>query len=301
MWHPFHDRFARALGPAVARRCRFGVVVLAAIAAIVGAVQLAAPETAAAISGLQRTEGSSQLTGKEPFKRATAYCPSSKHVIGGGAFVYDGGRALVRLVALLPYSPGGSGQDDFEAWAEAPNESSSYDWNVTAYAICADRSALSKYQIVPGYVYNGSSKPFVTAFARCPSGTVAYGSGAAVGLTGGQTGLQLTRTSGPLDISRATARESVSGYSRPWALDSIAICAERQAQIHAHGTVAFNAQARDFCDSGRTHGPGGGGGLTDGGPVWLQEIYPFVALNGVYVAMTGSPIGGMVAHQTCAL
>jgi hypothetical protein len=302
MSHPVHDRFGRARGPVIARPRRLRVVVLAAVAAIVGALQLAAPQPAAAISGLQRIEVNSELTGPEPVKSATAYCPETKHVIGGGGYVQDRGYKLVRLVELVPYSPS-AGRDSFFVEAEAPNHSSDYPWEVTAYAICADRSVLgTKYKIVPATVYNTSPMPFVTAAARCPSGTVAYGSGAALGTTGGgQIGLQLNRTSGPLDISRATARESVAGYSGPWVLESFAICAPPQAQIHAHATVAFSAATRDFCDSGRTHGPGGGGGLTDGGPVWLQEIYPFPDLSGEVVAMTGAPVGGMVAHETCGL
>ncbi len=314
MSHPVHDRFARARGPAVAPVRNVGVVALAAIAAIVGAIQLAAPEPAAAVAGLQRTFSHSQLTGPEPVKQATAECPNGKHVIGGGAVVHDGGRKLVRLTWLIPWTPptpGDPRKDGYYVTAEAPNLSSNYNWYVTAFAVCADKGdTLSGYTIKQDWTdVSSSGGPFAQTSARCRSGTVAYGTGAAIFTSGadpsgqGQIGLQLTRTSGPLDISRATARESASGYGAAWQLVSYAVCAERRGQIHAEGTIAPAATATDACDSGRTHGPGGGGGLTDGGPVWLQEIYPFPTLNAVRVDLTGPlypSIGGMVAHQTCA-
>src|SRR4029453_1930338 len=114
--------------------------------------------------------------------------------------------------------------------------------------------------------------------------------------------LQLNRTSGPLDISRAAGRESVIGYAGQWNLHSFAVCAQPQGQIHASDTVAAGARTTNYCSNGLyTHGAGGGGGLTDGGPVWLQEIYPHYDLRGVDVALTGPTypsIGGVVAHQT---
>ena len=67
--------------------------------------------------------------------------------------------------------------------------------------------------------------------------------------------------------------------------------------------MAPGAEASDRCFIGFTHGVGGGGGLTDGGPVWLEKIQPHADLRGVDVGLTGAlhpSIGGMVAHQTCA-
>ena len=50
-------------------------------------------------------------------------------------------------------------------------------------------------------------------------------------------------------------------------------------------------------------GPGGGGGLTDGGPVWLHDIIPQASTQSVIVRMTG-PLypssGGMAVHMSCA-
>jgi hypothetical protein len=161
--------------------------------------------------------------------------------------------------------------------------------------------------------------------SRCPDGTVAWGSGAeihAINSEGrqapsGQIGLQLMRTSGPLDIVRATGRESVTGHPGRWHLSAYAICAKRlitganprpwilvDPELHADGNVSSGTYASARCPDGfRTHGLGGGGGITDGGPAWLQSIAPHFDLKGVEVRMTGllnPSIGGMVAHQTCA-
>jgi hypothetical protein len=276
------------------------------VAALVGGAQLATASPAAAVSGLQRSDGYSGLDTR-PWKRAIATCPADKHVIGGGASVSESDeQGLVRLTSLLPY------RDTFQVDAEAPGLRSDLRWSVYAYAICADKTALPQYTIVPGSVT--SSKAFQTAAARCPTGTVAFGSGAQIMAIGGpnaafaqgQIGLQLNRTSGPLDISRATARESAAGYPGQWSLTSYAICAQPRGTIHSEATVTPGATATgsNTCASGFTHGPGGGGGLTDGGPVWLQQIYPSLDKRTVTVAMTGplaASVGGLVAQQTCAL
>ena len=42
-----------------------------------------------------------------------------------------------------------------------------------------------------------------------------------------------------------------------------------------------NSDASDRCLLGFTHGIGGGGGLTDGGAVWLKKVEPHADLMGV--------------------
>jgi hypothetical protein len=285
--------------------------VLATMAAIVGGVQLAAPDTAAAISGLERKWESYGPRDREPVKLVQAECSAGKHVVGVGAVVDDGGQNDVRLVAVYPHSYGSSYRDGATVVAEAPGLSRSYNWSVTGYAICASLSPSSNHQIVRSDLNVPSSGgPFVHTSARCPSGTVAYGAGASIGNAGpspwgaGRLGLQLNRTSGPLDISRAAAREEAGGFSGSWWLSSFAICAKPYGGIHAEGEVAPGAEASSTC-AGPTyvHGIGGGGGLTDGGPVWLRRIHPRPGLRSIDVALTGplySSVGGMVAHHTCA-
>jgi hypothetical protein len=174
------------------------------------------------------------------------------------------------------------------------------------YAVCANRDALDGYVIKHKTVQVSSR--FQHTAASCPSGTVAYGSGADVHLPGrnegdanGQVGLQLIRTSGPLDISRGAGRAN-NTFSGTWELTSWAICAKPAFGVHAEGTVVQGAFGTHACKTlgDQVTGPGGGGGLTDGGPVWLQVIYPYANLRRVDVQLTGTPIGGMVASAVCA-
>jgi hypothetical protein len=281
---------------------------LAGAATIAAACQLVTAPPASALAGLERVETYSARDTK-PAKLARADCPPGKHVVGGGAQVYDDARRLVRLTRLMPVS-GGSIPDGFYARAEAPNLRQDFTWRLAAYAICAPSSELPSYQIVSHSVT--SSQTFQAAAARCPNGTVAYGAGADIlalgdpsAPAGGQIGLQLNRTSGPLDISRATGRESTAGYAGPWTLTSYAVCAQARNHIHAEGELIPAASGATYCDDLRqkTYGPGGGGGLTDSGAVWLQKIEPTADLVGVNVAMTGTTTPStiqLVAHQTCA-
>jgi hypothetical protein len=300
------------------------VATLAAIAAVVGAVQLAAAEPAGAVPGLGRViEGTP--SDNRPTKTAVASCPGKDVVVGGGAVVRDGGRNVVRLIESRPFRE--RLIFDYYHWfakAEAPDLGRDFNWSVTAYAICANRSSLADYEITEAFTHNGTSETFDQVDARCPSGTVAYGAGAEVigldvlggggpnGIPTGQLGLQMVRTSGPLDIARAAARESAAGFAGQWRLKAYAICAHKilfgpgnlNSGVHAVGNSSFTATAETLCPDGfRTHGPGGGGGLTDGGPSWLRAIYPHNGLGGITVGMTAPllpSIGGMVAYQTCA-
>lgn len=279
------------------KRALQGGALIAALAAIVGGLQLAAPPPAAALPGLELKTASSFLS-DQPRQLARAECDPDQLVVGGGGRVFDGGRKLVKLTDLdpLPFR--------YTAEAEAPNLSRDFNWRVFAYAVCADKDALDDYEIVHGSAFGPG--PFQKTAAVCPSGTVAYGSGAEVRApfdAQGHIGLQLTRTSGPLDISRATGREDAVGVPGNWTLESHAICAEPRGQIHVDGVISQGADATALCDDGLVHGPGGGGGLIDGGPVWLRAITPRSDLTGVTVNLTGPlapAVGGMVAHFTCA-
>jgi hypothetical protein len=293
-----------------ARGCRRGrrVAVLAALAAIAAGASLAAAAPAGAVLGLQVYQGTS-VDDTWPTKLARADCPASKHIVGGGGRVL--GRSDVRLTALMPISiseqPDPALPDRFHAIAQAPSLSQSGNaWRVVAYAICADRNFLDdrNYQIVPDANHLSSSAQFQRSAAVCPAGTVAYSAGANIESPNGRVGLQLNRTSGPQDISRATARED-TGYTGSWKVRSYAVCAGSSGSMHFEDTIAPGAFAEHRCGgSYQLHGPGGGGGLTDGGPSWLTRIEPDTLHKKVTVQLTAplSPsIGGMVAHATCAL
>jgi hypothetical protein len=284
------------------------VSLAARIVAVAALALVIAPRPAPAIPGLERVQGDSLFNRDEPHKVAIAKCPPGKLVVGAGAEVLDGDRTLVRLIGVRPSRPqdpsttGGS----VTASAESANLTRAYDWSLRAYAVCATAEALGNYFIV-SVTSPYSAKAFETASARCTNGRVVYGAGAQVsntagGSASGKVWLQLYRTSQPLDISRATGR-AMPGFDGGWRLRSYAICAVWRDQLFADGTIAQGAEASDRCFTAFTHGIGGGGGLTDGGPVWLDKIRPHVDLRGVDVSLTGAldpSIGGMLAHQTCA-
>ena len=274
-----------------------GLVALAAIGLV-----LATAGPAMAVGDPQLVEASSQLS-LDTTPTATATCPTGTRVVGGGGRVFDGERKRGRLTALDPSFT------SFRVEAESPDLSNNGNWRVFAYAICADRDALEDYTIVPRSRFD--SRVFKDTSAVCPSGTVAYGAGARVqipgtGRAGGRIGLQLNRTSGPLDISRATGRvDTRFGSIGSWTVTSEAICAKRAGGIHVEGNSSLGDSVTESCDTGTVHGAGGGGGLTDGGLSWLYSIQPFSRnnLRSVNARMT-SPldpsIGGMITHFTCA-
>jgi hypothetical protein len=294
-------------------------------AMLLAGVLLAAAQPAAAVPGLVlKTEVSAW--NDVPSKGALVDCPGDPGdyvVVGAGAKVYDGGRHLVRLTRVMPNRRKLISNYRYfvQVKAEAPGLSRDFAWYIKAYAVCARDFGLDDYSMPSAFIHNGASTTFDHVEAVCPDGKVAYAAGAEVwGVDGqgqeistGQLGLQLNRTSGPLDITRATARESAAGYNGAWRLRSRAICAKRvmfwpghpyypqNSGIHVDGNLFLSTQGTTYCDDGfLVHGIGGGGGTTDGGAAFLQSLYPTDDLHGMTVAMTGVPIGGMIAHHTCA-
>ncbi|HWM07998.1 MAG TPA: hypothetical protein VNO82_01595 [Solirubrobacteraceae bacterium] len=277
----------------MSHRTRWAVAACAA--AIVGG---AGASPAAAFPELDRRAEASLDTATGA-KEVRAHCKAGWEVIGGGGFVDDHGRKHARLTGLMPrHDYGGSG-DFFEARAETPYLGETFAWKLTAYAICVRTSAIDGYEIAWDFGEPARSSRFRTAAARCPAGKVAYGAGAGLVDANGRVGLQLNRTSGPLDISRATAREDGS-YDDDWRLGSVAVCAYPEGGIHAEDLIDPGADATMTCASGRIHGPGGGGGLTDEGPGWLRKIYPSGDLRSVQVGLTAKIASGdMIVHSTC--
>lgn len=226
-------------------------------------------------------------------------------MIGGGGEVLDGDRTAVRLTRVAPFLEGDPESriaTTFGAQAQAVNESRTYNWAVKAYAICAPLSSLPGYVVKNGFAFG--SNGFAAAGAVCPSGTVAYGSGAFVTARQGRVFLQLNRTGRNNDLSRATAR-AVPGFAWDGGVNTMVMCARPQGEIQFDGAGSLVMEVSDRCASGfRTHGIGGGGSPhTDGGPAWLDKIAPHPDLRGVDVSLTAPldpAIGGMIAHQRCA-
>lgn len=276
--------------------------------AVIGGMQLASVPPAAALDKLVRTDSIWGSRSMDSPKGASAGCPSGRVVVGGGAEIEGGGEneaTQPRLTWLFP-----AGGFSFYAQAETPGHAPAPEpWTLRVYAICADNKDLDGYQVVYSQGSGHDSQPFKKSVTRCPAGTVAYGAGGFItyknfGESQGGVGLQLVRTSGPLDIARATAREYPGGHPGAWEVAAIAICSAPAGGIHAENTGGEGEKATHRCSSDRSvHGAGGGGGLDDGGPVHLQYIIPNEELTHVFVRLTGKlkpAIGGMAASATCA-
>lgn len=249
----------------------------------------------------------------DPTKSVKAFCPQDSVVMGGGGEIDDDGNDIARLTGLVPVNA--SPRDYYEASAEAWFEGQYEPWSLTAYAICAPASAVEDHQVYSAMQFNPDSDTFVGGTAACQGNRVAYGAGGYVNDPWtnfqGRIGLQLVRTSNPLDIGRATAREDSSphGSPNPWWLTTYVVCAKRHGGVHTEGLGAPSGSltAKSFCDSGsqEVHGFGGGAsgpGVSDAGRSWLKALAPSSGLRGMSATMVGfaPPSGGVVAHHTCA-
>ena len=113
-------------------------------------------------------------------------------------------------------------------------------------------------------------------------------------------GVQLVRASGPLDITRSTAR-TVGGVSGSWSLTTTAICADPIPGIQVVSQVVNAATAAVACPTGfSVYGAGVGGSLTDSGEAFVRGLYVSQDIETVLGAFTAAPIGGMVVQAVCA-
>jgi hypothetical protein len=281
-----------------ARRLSLITVLLLAATAV-----QAAP--AAAVAGVQRTFSPLTSDAFASSKNAVAWCPPTAQVVGGGGWVDDHGARRVVLTALSPVHQ--TGDDYYEAIASAPPGFHA-GWSLRAYAICAPTASLGRLTMKFGSSEHGlSSDTFQHAEAVCDAGQKVLGTGARVyapnsgpGSVTGEVGLQLVRASGPLDIVRATAREDADGFAGQWQVLSWAMCADPVPGQHVDGKVVNSADGVVSCATGKVHGAGGGGSITDSGPVFLQVVYPDSILKSVTTSMTGTPTDGMVVSAVCA-
>jgi hypothetical protein len=296
------------------RGWRAAVAVFAALLGV-ALVPAVAPGDAQAIPGVERESEESDKNFL-PFKTVTSYCPSDKRVVGGGGAIVDGGQDIARFTALRPViGPGGPEGRGFTASAQTVFNGQYAEWSLVVYAVCADKDALGDdYDVaVEDFEVSGPAR-FVAGSATCPSGTKAYGAGGGISYPHsdrqGRIGLQMIRTSGPMDIGRATARENTPlDTPNPWSLRVYAMCAPARDGLNVQGAGnPGGEQVSSECDGlvqTYVHGAGGGAsgpGITDAGPSWLKVIQPSWDLKSVAAVMAGSqlPLGGVITSQTCA-
>ncbi len=284
------------------------VSTLTALAALAG-LQAAAPERASAIAGLERVPSTTPRD-SVAIKTLPIPCPSGKLAIGGGAEIDDGFRDKVHLTQFM------AARNHFIVSAEREFLFADFDWKLEGYAICADQRVLEGPGHVVSYPSTTVESSSLTGFRaaaspRCPSGTVAYSAGAAVGspTANGLIGLQMVRTDAPMTIGRGTARliPGAAGLGGPWKLTVQAVCAKPIGGPHvdAEGARTDDPRIADTsCGASFfVHGAMGGSsgpGITDAGFTWLKMLFPSSSLKTTIVQMTGSHAGGPVAWATCA-
>lgn len=288
-------------------RTRRWAALAATVSTVLGlqvAIQVVRATPAAAVPSLDLFVSPVVGPDSSPQKSARALCPAGEQVVGGGGWADDGGARTVMLTELRPADgvPGAT-PDSYWVFAQEPSTGFDRNWSLTAYAMCAAAHPESNYRILRGAVAVAPAQTFAAATSTaCPNGQQVVGTGAGIRniAVTGRVGLQLSRPSGPLDISRATARETGSGYDGNWELHSWAIC-RNAADLVVEGTLSGTGTGTYTCSNPQheVHSVGGGGSLTDSGPVWLQGLYPVTGLRTVRVVMTGPPAGGMAVQAIC--
>jgi hypothetical protein len=268
-----------------------GVVAVLAASVLVPVLVPASP--ASAVPGVGWYTGSSAWSSAAT-RTVKVDCPTGQRVLGGGGWANDNGARTVLLTELRPIR---GGLDSFQASAVEPTRGFAASWQLNAYAICAP--AQAGHEIKEASTSSGSPT-FAGVDARCTAGRRAVQAGARITAgTAGTVGLHMVRTDGPLTIGRATARETVaSGVT--WTLTAYVICVSGLPGQHVEGEIFAGPDALMGCRSGRLHGIGGGGGVYDLGPYWLQGVVPNSNLGAGAVYMTGAIPERMAMHITCA-
>ena len=278
-------------------------ILVAAVAVVVTGLQVVTAQPSAALPPLTLQTATSGVISPGGVKSATALCAADQVVVGGGGEVVGEPPHTTVLTALEPHATEGATPPRFVVRARAlayPKFQEA--WQLRAYALCAPAASMQPYLIVKS-TSSTSQLTFRAGTARCPGGRVAYSAGATTSNTSG-FGLQLVRTSGPLDIARATVRAFGTAVPDPWQLSTYAVCGPRKDGIVAAARVAGGPLVGVSCPEGtqQIHGAGGGLGLSDGGTNWIRTLRPtnVQSPGSMTVRMSLNPGYQVVAHTTCA-
>jgi hypothetical protein len=184
------------------------------------------------------------------------------------------------------------------------------DWYVVAYALCANKNALSQWDIVPAQTFF-SSQPVQTVAATCPAGTRVIGTGGKIVSPAGRVALQVARASAPGDIARVQAH-AAGGYTGEWSVIAYAVCMIPPSGYQVvYGQSPQNASEPEKTASavcpGSTVVHGAGGAITNVAPgnVSLRVVYPSYDPKRVdVVAVENTPTNEnwdfIVAQAICA-
>jgi len=268
---------------------------LAAVASVVLAsvvVQVVAAEQAAALPGLQQVSRFTNAGDQKALIQDVS-CPEGLQLLGGGAEIYGQKSDKVVLTESWPLNSvtwRAAAQEVYPGWD--PH------WSLGTYAICSQ--PLAGWEIKEGNSGPGVRTFKTTYTHECSGGRMAFGAGGRVSTVGGLVGLTMIRPDAPLTIGRASARRVPAGPDVDWWVASYVICAYPGPGHQNLATIKTASFASLQCPGRKTvNGVGGGGGLVDLGPVYLQVLAPR-GTTGVNVEMTGVENGGMVAQVTCS-
>jgi hypothetical protein len=277
--------------------------------AVVAGLQMVTAQPAAALPPLTLNTGTSDPAITDAVRSAEAFCGLDQVVVGGGGEVLHEPAHTTVLTALVPHAVEGATPPRFVVRARALKPEANELWQVKAYALCAPAASMQPYKIEE-HISTFSHKRFLAGTATCRDGLVAYSAGVTTNTTGFdvQFGVQLVRTSGPLDIARATVRTFLldpTAVPDWWQLRTFAVCGPRTGGIMAVSRVATGPFVGVSCPEGtqRINGAGGGLGLTDGGRNWIRAVRPanMQSPGSMTVRMSlTNPDYEVVAHTTCA-
>ena len=239
---------------------RFGRLV-ACGATVIGlaAVQALLASQAEAVPGLQRITKTS-VSDSSTSKTVAANCPAGKRVLGGGGTV-TGGRGQVVLERLEPVQT--ATNDRFVVGAREDGTGYSRNWQLTAYALCAN--PLPAYGILPSTSGSPSSNSPQSTISFC-IGQPEVGFGGRINGGAGQVHLTnlVADSNGTVDFTSIAALEDVNGFSGAWTVTAYAVCATPNPPANltrASATTpasSVNKSATVSCPAGtRVHSAGG--------------------------------------------
>jgi hypothetical protein len=237
---------------------RFGrSVACGAIVIGLAAAQALLASQAEAVPGLQRSTRTS-VSDSSTSKTVTIRCPAGKRVLGGGGTV-TGGRGQVVLERLEPAQT--ATDDRFVVGAREDGTGYSRNWQLTAYALCAN--PLPAYAILPSTSGSPSSNSPQSTISFC-IGQTEVGFGGRINGGAGQVHLtNLVRdTNGDIDFTAIAAVEDANGFAGAWTVTAYAVCASTPANFTTATATApassANKSATVSCPAGtRVHSAGG--------------------------------------------
>ncbi|WP_151484751.1 hypothetical protein [Streptomyces albicerus] len=268
---------------------------------LVGGVQATgAPPADAAVPGLIRTTHPMTQLDSASSKARTPECPQGMKVVGGGGRVVGPAAGVIRLRTLRPVTTNGL-SDRYEVVAVEPTGGVAGNWALEGYALCAPHDQLPGYEIV-SQASRWSSVSRQETAAGCPSGKRVIGAGANIlgGNYGEGRGLQMSRASGPLDITRAAAATDTASPAN-WQVVSHAICANPMGAVAESEVVHKRRDAIKECPGNeRVHSVGGAAGDGPAGPLFLSDLYPSADLRATALRLTGIPADGLAVQAICS-